>query len=410
MKQPTRTVYSLPSPVDDGSRICVQITIPNISGHRQAFIGAISNLTHAYSWANDEDHTALAVADLWRSLFADMMQQFYDNDCGENMGCCYDIVIHRINPDTGRLEISTDDGVTWIPDPADPIYTLVRMPPPVPAGVSGTKCDAATNGKQHLEDLIAAHSEAITAAGTVAELAALLILEILAAIFAPEAVPIIWPIFLGTVAALFALGAPAFDAYWTSDERDKLLCILFCHIGEDGSFSDAGYAAVLSDMGTKLTAGVPRDMMYRDIQFIGRPGLNNLCAYGSSADADCSSCDCGCTVDTWRPIVGTVLPDSLDGYKRFQSSLSAEFPTTQVIWITTDGITNCCQLLDARYFRDGDPYLPFVRLNAPCGGDPVDFDLLVGTAMDCENQHYAEEHPGDSGHVFIGEFLFAECP
>jgi len=85
-KQPSRTVYPLPTPIDDGSRICVKLWIPNIPGHRQALIGAIHNLAKPYSWANDEAHSALAVGQVWRDVFDNLMAHFYDG-CDEETHC-----------------------------------------------------------------------------------------------------------------------------------------------------------------------------------------------------------------------------------------------------------------------------------------------------------------------------------
>lgn len=81
-----RTRFPLPSPVDDASRICVKLYIPNIEGHRQAFLGAVYNLTRWYAWAQDESQTALATARVWQPIFYDLLEHFYDN-CGEEPRC-----------------------------------------------------------------------------------------------------------------------------------------------------------------------------------------------------------------------------------------------------------------------------------------------------------------------------------
>lgn len=84
-----KTLFPLPSLADDGSRLCVRINIPNIPAHRQAFIGAIYNLTRWYSWGRDEAHSALAIAHVWRDVFNDMMAHFYDgcDDCPPEDHC-----------------------------------------------------------------------------------------------------------------------------------------------------------------------------------------------------------------------------------------------------------------------------------------------------------------------------------
>lgn len=81
-----RTRYPLPVPVDDASRICVKLWIPNIEGHRQAFLGAVYNLTRWYAWAQDENQTALATAKVWQPVFYDLLEHFYDG-CEEEDRC-----------------------------------------------------------------------------------------------------------------------------------------------------------------------------------------------------------------------------------------------------------------------------------------------------------------------------------
>lgn len=88
-REGTKSLYPLPATTDDGSRLCVRVNIPNIPAHRQAFIGAIYNLTRWYSWARDEAHTAKAIAAVWRDVYMDMMAHFYDgcDDCPPEDKC-----------------------------------------------------------------------------------------------------------------------------------------------------------------------------------------------------------------------------------------------------------------------------------------------------------------------------------
>lgn len=85
-KKQDRTRYPLPNPIDDGSRICVKLWIPNIDGHRQALIGAIYNLTRWYSWQLDDEKQGIEVAAVWQPIFYDMMDTFYDG-CPDDNPC-----------------------------------------------------------------------------------------------------------------------------------------------------------------------------------------------------------------------------------------------------------------------------------------------------------------------------------
>jgi len=288
--------YIFPIPVDDGTRICVKVVIPNMREHRVAFIGAIDALCHAYNWQSDEDHNALAAAELWRGLWSDMMEQFYTNECDDMSGCCYDTVERRITPD-GQMEIRINGGA-WIPDPNDPRITGIALPPPT-LDDHHTKCDAASNAKQHLMDFVAQESEALGAAASVAGLALAIGALIVAFFFAPETIPLIVPLIIATVPLIFDLGQAGWDSYFTSDVWDKILCALYCCIGADGQFTDAQYMRLISTLRAKMPASVAKDAFINQVQAMGRVGINNAASYGSSADADCSSCDCDCDLSTW---------------------------------------------------------------------------------------------------------------
>lgn len=81
-----RTRYPLPDPIDDTSRICVKLFIPNIPGHREAFLGAIYNLTRWYAWQQDEDKQAIEAATVWKGIFNDLIENMWDN-CDEEIPC-----------------------------------------------------------------------------------------------------------------------------------------------------------------------------------------------------------------------------------------------------------------------------------------------------------------------------------
>lgn len=81
-----KTLYPLPSPIDDGSRICVRLWIPNISGHRQALLGAVYNLTRWYSWDRDQGHQAKEAATVWEGIYNDLSTGFFDG-CGDEGRC-----------------------------------------------------------------------------------------------------------------------------------------------------------------------------------------------------------------------------------------------------------------------------------------------------------------------------------
>ena len=81
------TGLPLPSPVDPGQTLCVQLVIPNAPEYRQAFRGVLSELGKPWTWSmtSGEDNTpAYEAAELWRAAIEDLL---FVLDCGEGMTC-----------------------------------------------------------------------------------------------------------------------------------------------------------------------------------------------------------------------------------------------------------------------------------------------------------------------------------
>jgi hypothetical protein len=224
------------------------------------------------------------------------------------MTCCEDVVrIKRIDPETGRMQISTDNGVTWQGDPNDVQNQITLLPPTVGAGMSSTKCDAATNASEHINELITATGENLSTASTVfglavavaeAVLALFLIIVSAGALTAPvtAVATAIWAAATG----LFELGIEAYNAYWTTDKQDAILCALYCNIGTNGQFTEVQYQAFRAKIKAQLPASPALDIVMTAINAGGATGLSQMASYGNAAMADCSSCECNCSADLWE--------------------------------------------------------------------------------------------------------------
>lgn len=340
--------FPIPEQVTPENRICVTFTIPDNETYRQVMVGWIDQLTYWFNWERDEGKNGATCSNLFKQsrdeliasltegcIVDDMYFRFRinpDDPCvteaqyepnGEwtpflNQNCCCNApgtlpTQSRVNPTTGASEISTDGGVTWTPSPDGVPFQITEAKPPVTAGVSGSKCDAATNGKQHFEDWIAGVSNAFTIAGTFFEFCVQVVLVIAGIILWILSVGALTVAEIAVIEAIagalhqvFSLGKTAWDEYWTSDEKDKILCALVCNIGDDGSFNDSQWQGVITYLNAHLTPSPAKLLITAMIGQIGRQGLNNWCSYGASADADCSSCECtGCSLETWVVQVGT---------------------------------------------------------------------------------------------------------
>lgn len=207
--------------------------------------------------------------------------------------CCNDTVpiLYRVDPTNDlNIQISYDGGTTWINNPSNPVYGIPTLPAPV-GTISDTKCDAAKNGSDHFNDLIAQQSAKFDTASTGIQFTLDLVAALLTAVFAPEALPILVPIFIASMTALLAFGKTAFDDYWNTDNKNIIFCALYQHIKSDGTFDDAAFNAFLSAIATALPASIAKDNMYRQLQYIGAKGLSALCSYGTASGSDCTACD-----------------------------------------------------------------------------------------------------------------------
>jgi len=322
----------------------------------------------------------------------------------QNCGCEDVVTLHRFNPETGRPEISTDGGSTWTPDPEDPQNSVPLYPPPVQPGGSRTKCDAATNAKEHIEDLITGIHDNLSVAATIFDLAVGVAVAILAIVLSvitggvgsPEAIALAEAIW-GAAAAVFALGITAFDDYWTNELKDRVLCALYCTIGENGQFTDAQFAQFKAKVREDLPASPALDIVLTTINGVGSRGLSQMASYGAAADSDCSDCDCvGCDFSTWAIWVagGTLvsqdhdhitltLTDGGDGW--FYGSVKSAAPSQC-----------CCNVVINP--DDGQSFAP-IGAN-PCGSQQVDESTLDFSSIGGTHNAFAfKSH--DAGNVTI---------
>jgi len=284
---------------------CLQIVMPNDPTWKAVISGLLFQPAEWFNWQRDEAKTGKILAQYWREIYA--------NIDWSNMSCCCEQtipVIYRVNPENDLdPQISYDGGTTWISNPSNPVYGIPTMPSPV--NEDTTKCDAAQNGSAHFDDLIAAQSAKFATAATAIDFTIQLVGVLLAAVFAPAALPILIPVFIVTMSALFAFGQTAFDAYWDVDNKRVVFCAIVCHIREDGTFDETAFNGFLSEFAANLPPSIAKDAMYRQLQYIGYAGLSNLCSYGAASSSDCSECDCGdCIImyDAAAPDV-PIIPD-----------------------------------------------------------------------------------------------------
>jgi len=298
--------WIIPPEVSD-RRKCIKIYIPNDTYDRGAFWGALFELTYSWNWKAGGDTPPQEMANMWAEIWRDA----YDRS--NSVNCCDEQqILHRFDPETGRPQVSYNGGVTWVDDPQD-LQNSIPLYPPLVTETSGrTKCDAATNASEHINELIDSTKTNLETAATIFALAQAIAEAALAVFIVIVSGGTLSPIVAALMAAIwaaaqevFALGVEGYDAYWTTDKKDEILCALYCNIGDNGQFTEEQYQAFRTRLKTNLPASPAFDIVMTTINAGGARGVSQMASYGNAAEADCSSCVCDDEVHVWL--------DKLDG-------------------------------------------------------------------------------------------------
>lgn len=283
--------YVLPIIVDP-PRKCIKIWIPDEVYHRGAFWGAIFELTQAFNWQQNDPSKARLVANLWFDIWS---QATEDNQLN---GCCGDVAVqYRVNPATGLIEQSSNGGGSWQPAANTLQQYIVEPAPPIPSGIAATKCDAATNVSGQVNAWIEQVTNDFDTSVALLDFALAVLEAILVAVVTilsagtlTAAELLVLPTIAAACTAAFTAGKSAFVAYWTTENKDKVLCAAFCNIGDDGHFTDAQFSGFWNQCNSDLPPSPAKMLFMGFLSSVGRQGLNAMAATGLSADADCSDC------------------------------------------------------------------------------------------------------------------------
>lgn len=251
----------------------------------------------------------------------------------------------------GKIEISIDGGATWHDSPDNPGTLAPQLPPYTVLNPAANKCDAASNILEHMKDTqlrwsgylrtIVTLGEFLLEACEVALEALLLILK------TPEQIQAAGLAILAFLRALYGTQADVYDALFDNALWDKVTCILYCNISEDGTFTAEGWQKAYDGMQTiPDTSGgfEAAGSLQAMLRVWGYPGINTVAANGVSSTADCSDCDCGCNLADWR--VQTLFGGI--EISRDTTSITVQGVVSEVgQWqaaVRTDDVHKCCFL------------------------------------------------------------------
>jgi len=217
----------------------------------------------------------------------------------------------RWNAECDCVQQSPDGGTTWIDSPSqDPRSSTIFQ---VPARTGDDpRCDSAQQMHdriKHMLDAIIASSDILQAINSVVAVIAIFFFEVGVVIEA------VWAI----VSAIFSVGTTTLAAALTEDQYDLLLCILYCHIGGDGTVTADQFATIKTQVSAQLNA-TAAFAINQALDSIGFVGLTNAGALGE-VTGDCSACDCGwCFVEDltvtdggYETLLGQARGEWIDG-------------------------------------------------------------------------------------------------
>jgi hypothetical protein len=342
---PDRENFPLPDVIHPPNSRGICVPVPDDSVYMRVFAGLLQELTFWFNWQRDPEKRGKDAAKVWLDIFNNI--DWVGGDC---MGCCEDrIVLHRVTDD-GAMEVSTDDGVTWSPDPADPRVNGTALPNTIPGTGDDKKCNGATNAIDNFKDAQAAFGHSLTTTTTVIGLALAIAAELLILLFsAGTTAEVIVPLVISTATALFGVLEADYNALFTEMVWDKLLCDIFCTIGNNGQFTETQFNNLSALVDTDFTDNVA--LTFQSIlRGWGVLGLNNACISGVAATADCSDCDCPTECgDPGLVTIGTVTESGIDiNGRRYLHIASNTFSTFQNVSIGTYGEAcppnTCCHI------------------------------------------------------------------
>lgn len=337
---PNRPNFPIPADIHAPLQ-CIQLCIPNEPTYKSVFAGLIYELTYWYNWQRTDGNEGAQCANVWKEI--------YNSIDWSTMSCCPQIIGTRFT-DTGEMEV-TYDGTTWVPasdSGADPRDTSPQLPPlPTTGSVFDNRCRSATNVVSAMQTAVETFGAELGTVGSILALAGAIALAVVGVFAVPPSATVLIPIVIALAQAIYSIASGTYLALFTSDVYDDLQCILYCHCGSDGTFTQQNYLDILTaidsaswDSNVALTfTSVLRGWILA--------GLNAAARGGSLSTGDCSDCDCGgcATHFTDTQGFGTIIDSGAD-FVTLQSQFFTSPFNYNVARVVSDlGAGSCCTMV-----------------------------------------------------------------
>jgi hypothetical protein len=314
---PYRPPFPIPEDID-AETFCLCLKVPNDPIWKAALAGLLDEMNQWYNWQRDDFQSGKRAAHRWRVL--------YNQIDWSTMSCCCPQIVNISFDENGTMIVTYSDGSTATGSETgdDPRSTSPELPP-LPTTGSGfdNRCRSATNAVTGVHDAVELFGGELGTVGSIIALAGAIALAIVGVFAIPPSATVLIPIVIGLAQAIFSIASGTYLALFTDDTYNDLQCIFYCHCETDGSFTQSGYLAILSDISS---SGFDSNV---DLTFLSvlrgwsLAGLQAAARGGSLETGDCSDCvgclECVQKWEVWGGAHGTIT-EVTDEYVEVEAS------------------------------------------------------------------------------------------
>ena len=276
--------WHTPDEYEEADSICRPLFVPLPFVHIVG--GALVELTKIHNWEQVGTMTPQRATEIMTAMLRDWYE---DNcmDCQTLLDCLYNAdQLTRVNPETGRLETSSDGGETWQESTGnDPRFSSSR----IDTGGS-IDCDDARYMVGLVQRLVNEQTAQIDlGTGILGGVGALNF--VLATLFSFSPVG---AIAIAAVTAVGAFTSAAIDAALTGEVWERLLCNFLCHTEGQSQVTTVAFDAILAQIAADET-GIAEVVLWNMVNTLGPVGLQNAVAMRvtpTGIPADCLDCNC----------------------------------------------------------------------------------------------------------------------
>lgn len=292
-----------------------------ILGYDEIIVSPISTKSCRYCLAANEVEALLALCEYiywetrWESntdapLDISLIRDFAnDLDFKLMTPCCDDIPLSRFTED-GIYQTSDDGGVTYHDDISnDPRNGTVGFPPISGSDGSDKRCQAANSIVTYYKGNVALIQTAKDNEATASDISAILIgtLIVLGVITGGW----LFAFLGGLIALIYAnVTAELWEAAFDDAAWHTLLCIFYCNMGDDASFTLDQWQEIIGEIETAGLDSIAADFFVQTLKGMRETGLTNAARSGYGGSLDCFDCGCADCVQWYYNVNGGGTPEN----------------------------------------------------------------------------------------------------